>query len=171
MKVHKHQTAIILLLGALLPLQGCSWMSRQPSTLDNSLIEAMQKPAVVLNAAQQQQQIPLRIHYELKQKPSRNQKLAITLEIKPIVDLAAGAYAVKLPEDLKIVEPLGVVNLGGLKANGIYNESVWITPVSEGLYNVEIFIAARVVGKEPQVKMVSIPISIGPFQSNREDLQ
>ena len=156
----KTRTITLLPVFSLLLLSGCSWLSRKPHGLDSDLLAVMQKPATAVVEATGQQ-APLRVSYELKHKPLRGEKLLIALEIKPDADIANSAYAVKVPEAIKLDEPQGITGLGSLKTRETYNEEVWLTPVNEGLYDVEVFFVTKETGQETKIKTVKIPISIG----------
>ena len=165
MKMYKRPITLILFFSSLLLVQGCSWFASKPDELDSNLLEAMQTSKAEPDS--QQQAAPIIVHYEIKHKPLRHQELVIALEIKPGVDLIACAYSVKLSEGLDIIEPVGIINLGSLKAGETYIEEIALTPVSEGLHEVKLFVAAEVTAKQPQTKSISIPISVGPFQKTR----
>ena len=162
----KTRTISLLLVISLVLLSGCTWLSRKPHGFENDLLAAMQNPAAESVDENQSPQLPLRVDYELSQKPLHDQELLITLEINPVVDLANSAYAVKVPDAMALDEPQGVIGLGSLKARETYTEEVRLTPVREGLYDVEVFFIAEVPGQEKTIKIVKIPISIGPFQKS-----
>lgn len=162
-----YKTKIILILCVLLLLQGCSGMFRKSPVLNSILQEAMQKPVEMASNSHSEKSIPLQVHYEFKHKPLRDQMLAISMEIKPWADMEACSYSVKLTEGLVIKTPTDVINIGSLKAGETYYEEVLMTPVNEGLYEVTIFIATEMNGQEPQVRSISIPVSVGPFQASR----
>ena len=159
------QITSLLLSATLLVLSGCSWMFKKPlPPLDSELHAVMQKPVEAGSAETTNQQFPLRVHYELKQKPLRDEKLLITLEIIPDEDVVNSAFSIKAPEAITLVEPLEVINLGSLTAHETYTEEVWLKPVNEGLYDIEVYIIAQIKERDPVIKNIRIPISIGPFE-------
>jgi len=160
--MYKRPIAFTLFFCVLLLVQGCSWFVSKSEQLDGNLLEVMQTS--IANPETQKQNAPIKVHYEFKHKPLPHQKMTIVLEIKPTTDLVACAYAVKLSEGLDIIEPAGFINLGGVKAGETYIEEITLTPVSEGLHEVKLFIAAEATAKQSLVKSITIPISVGRFE-------
>lgn len=149
-------------------MQGCSWLSSKPESLDNNLTEAMQASIDINSVEAASQNMPLKVHYEIKHKPRRNQQLTILLEIKPLTEFASSAFAVKVPETIDLIAPQNAINLGGLKAGETYLEEILLQPSNEGMYQLEVFIAAALSGQASHVKRIPIPISIGPIEISRE---
>lgn len=160
--MYKRPVLFALFIGVLLLAQGCSWFVSKSEQLDGNLLEVMQTS--MANPEAQNENVPVRVHYEFKHKPLPHQKMTIVLEIKPTTDLVSCAYAVKLSEGLEIIEPAGFINLGGVKAGETYIEEIILTPVSEGLHEVKLFIAAEATVKQSLVKSITIPISVGRFK-------
>jgi len=171
MTMYKPYTCMILFLTGLLFLQGCGLTSRIPVPADERLQTTMQQPGIESNVAKQQQALPVKLGYEIMHKPLPGQELLITLDIKPTKDLFACAYSVKAPEAIEIVEPLGIINLGRVRAGKMYQEQVRVRPVDEGLYEVKIFLTTEGTGNEQQFRTLRIPLSIGPFQESGKSLR
>ncbi|MFO7602523.1 MAG: hypothetical protein R6X06_01775 [Gammaproteobacteria bacterium] len=153
-------------LATLCVLSACSWSVTSPGPLADDLQAALQTPVSVTTPeglGANQAQLPLRVHYAIKHKPLRGQRLAVMLELYSPRDIAVSAYAVKLPETLQRVAPEGVVDLGRLQAGNTYHETIHLIPVSEGLHEIEIFVAVRLADGDTQIKQLRVPISVGPF--------
>ena len=162
---------ITLLLTGLLCLQACSLLPRVPEAMNSKLQAAMQQSDIGTTVEQPPQIIPIKLDYELKHIPLPGQNLLIALDIKPAADFHASAYAVKAPDAFEVFEPQQAINLGSLKAGEVYREHVGLKPIREGLFAIKVFLAVEKKGDEPQIKLISIPISVGPFQRSREALQ
>ena len=160
--MYKRPVLFTVFIGVLLLAQGCSWFVSKPELLEGSLLEVLQTS--MANPEAKNENVPVRVHYEFKHKPLPHQEMTIVLEIKPAIDLVSCAYAVKLSEGLEIIEPAGFINLSGVKAGETYIEEIILTPVSEGLHEVKLFIATETTAKQSLVKRITIPISVGRFE-------
>jgi len=146
-------------------------MPRTPAPLETMLQAALQQSSETAGVEEPAQRLPVKLDYELKHIALPGEDLQIALAIKPSADFIYSVYAVKVPDAFEVEAPLQTINLGRLKAGEIYHQDVWVKPRQEGLFAIKIFLVVETKGGLPQLKLVSIPISVGPFLKSPVTLQ
>jgi hypothetical protein len=94
---------------------------------------AEQTAGMVEAASQGKSQLPIDLKFELPQRPTLGQALAVNVALVPQIDASAGAIEVAGGDGLSIAPGANRIDLPALESGHVYRHSVSVTPHAEGV--------------------------------------
>jgi hypothetical protein len=83
--------------------------------------------------SQGKSQLPVKLKFELKQRPMLGQPLDIGIAVVPQIDAGAAGIQVAGGEGLTVAADANPPDLPGIEAGQVYRQSVKVTPTAEGV--------------------------------------
>jgi hypothetical protein len=84
-------------------------------------------------AAQGKSQLPVRLKFELKQRPVIGQPLEVDVAVMPQIDAGAAQLQVMGGDGLTVAPAAKQVDLPAVEAGQVYRETVTVTPAVDGV--------------------------------------
>jgi hypothetical protein len=109
--------------------------------------------------SQGKSQLPVKLKFDLKQRPTLGQPLDIGIAVVPQIDAGAAGIQVTGGEGLTVAADANPPDLAELEAGQVYRQSVKVTPTAEGV----ILLGVTVSLKHDEItesRVFSIPLIV-----------
>jgi hypothetical protein len=139
------KTVRVLLLGIAAALGAChqeSGTANQPKAAPRANVSAVAKKGptaeqltagMVEAAAVGKSQLPVRLKFELKQRPVIGRPLDIDIAVMPQIDASAAAVQVTGGDGLSVAPGAKQVDLPAVEADQVYRQTVTVTATTDGV--------------------------------------
>jgi hypothetical protein len=139
------KTVRVLTLCILATLGAChqdSGTANQPKTAPRVKVPVVAKKGpsaeeltagMVEAAAQGKSQLPVRLKFELKERPVIGQPLDVDVAVMPQIDAGAAAIQVTGGDGLSVAPAAKQVDLSAVEAGQVYRQTVTVTATSDGV--------------------------------------
>ncbi|HUX72887.1 MAG TPA: hypothetical protein VMV25_03195 [Steroidobacteraceae bacterium] len=121
---------------------------------------AEQTKGMVEAASQTASTVPVRLKFELSERPAVGQPLPIELAILPQIGVDAAAVAVADSTNLKVGAQDQAFSFAALAPDKAYRRTISVTPATDGLLQLDIAVTLRHDAIAEQRKF-SVPIIVG----------
>ena len=103
---------------------------------------------------------PISIAYTVPAKASVGETVEVTIKFSPLSDAEELTLTLTGGNDLQLVSPESEINYGTQSMNSAFSETFTVTPLSEGIRYLNVFIAGMFDGNR-MVRTGAVPIKVG----------
>lgn len=160
------QFAAIPLLGAILLLSGCSWLSlfnSEPSADAITIVNRLNETAAAQTGSKPAHvELPVRVNYSFKSKPAVNTDLEVEIEylaLKPIDELKVG-YTTS--DGLALADGAAPQTYTALKQFDVIMRHVIVVPKNENRFILSIYVVTKIAEAE-HGEQITVPIAVGRY--------
>jgi hypothetical protein len=122
---------------------------------------AEQATAGMVEAASQgKSQLPIKLKFEMQQRPTLGQPLSIGVAVLPQIDASAAAIQVAGGEGLTVMPEANQVDLPAVEAGQVYRQNLKVTPTAEGVLVLNLTVLLK-HDEMTESRAFSIPLIVG----------
>jgi hypothetical protein len=164
-------TARIVMLCTVAALSACHRDSDAPPPPQAPRVSAPVVPrkgptgeeltAGMVEAANQgKSQLPVKLKFDLQQRPTLGQPLDVDIAVLPQIDASVGGIEVAGGDGLTVVPGANRVDLPAVEAGQVYRQSLKVTPTADGVLLLSLTVSLK-HDDVTESRAFSIPIIVG----------
>jgi hypothetical protein len=148
-------TARVLLLCAVLTATACQRNAgapppskpaphiKVPVVVKTGPTAAELTAGMVEAASQGKSVLPVQLKFDLAQRPTLGQALAVNLAVMPQIDASPAGIQVTGGDGLTIAPGANAIDLPAVEAGRVYRQSVTVTPASDGVLLLSVLVSLK----------------------------
>jgi hypothetical protein len=148
-------TARVLVLCAALALSACHRNAgappppkpaphiKVPVAVNKGPTAAELTAGMVEAASQGKSQLPVQLKFDLAQRPTLGQSLAVNLAVMPQIDASPADIQVTGGDGLTIAPGANAIDLPAVEAGQVYRQSVTVTPAIDGVLLLSVSVSLK----------------------------